>query len=468
MSNSQCKQHMTLDECAITVLRSSVDKIEKKQGAIIIQDPAVHEIIATVEEFIRDRKLVCYGGTAINNILPKRDQFYDKKVQLPDYDFFSPNALEDAKALADIFHKKGLSEIVARAGVHHGTYKVQVMFMSVADVTQLDKRLFEALRRAAVVVDGIAYCPPNYLRMSMYLELSRPDGDVSRWEKILKRLILLNRHFPIRGKNCSSQDIQRLFGGHEAETKKLFHVLRTAFAKEKVVFFGALAASMYAKRNSATKDIPTVPDFDVLSTNAGGTARAVAADLRNNGFQNVKVHSHAKIGDIIAEHYEIRVGHETVAFVYEPLACHGYNVIKVGPLSLRIASIDTMMSFYLAFIYADRPYYDANRILCMCEALAKIQHKTKYSQRSILKRFDVPCYGSQLTLEAIQREKTDKYHEFKGVNQAEFDKWFLRYEPGNARKEVKKRRSRRKKPSNKKKNNTNTTRKSRPLFLGLF
>ena len=32
--------------------------------------------------------------------------------------------------------------------------------------------------------------PPNYLRMAMYLELSRPDGDVSRWEKVLKRLTL--------------------------------------------------------------------------------------------------------------------------------------------------------------------------------------------------------------------------------------------------------------------------------------
>ena len=45
----------------------------------------------------------------------------------------------------------------------------------------------------------------------MYLELSRPNGDVSRWEKVLKRLTLLNKHYPLRGKNCSEEDIQRLF-----------------------------------------------------------------------------------------------------------------------------------------------------------------------------------------------------------------------------------------------------------------
>ena len=45
----------------------------------------------------------------------------------------------------------------------------------------------------AIKKDDIYYCPPNFLRMAMYLELSRPGGNVQRWEKILKRLILLNK-----------------------------------------------------------------------------------------------------------------------------------------------------------------------------------------------------------------------------------------------------------------------------------
>ena len=47
--------------------------------------------------------------------------------------------------------------------------------------------------------------------MAMYLELSRPKGDVSRWEKVLKRLTLLNKHYPVKGKQCQNEDIQRLF-----------------------------------------------------------------------------------------------------------------------------------------------------------------------------------------------------------------------------------------------------------------
>ena len=64
-------------------------------------------IIGILEAFLQRKRLVCYGGTAINNILPIQDQFYDKDVEIPDYDFFSPNALDDAVELADIYYKKG-------------------------------------------------------------------------------------------------------------------------------------------------------------------------------------------------------------------------------------------------------------------------------------------------------------------------------------------------------------------------
>ena len=67
-------------------------------------------IIRVVEDFLKVTKRICYGGTAINNILPLQDQFYDKSTELPDYDF-SPEPLKDAKKLADIYYKKGFIEV---------------------------------------------------------------------------------------------------------------------------------------------------------------------------------------------------------------------------------------------------------------------------------------------------------------------------------------------------------------------
>ena len=61
-------------------------------------------------KIFKKTKRICYGGTAINNILPINDQFYDKSVELPDYDF-SPQPLKDAKKLADIYFKKDLLKL---------------------------------------------------------------------------------------------------------------------------------------------------------------------------------------------------------------------------------------------------------------------------------------------------------------------------------------------------------------------
>jgi hypothetical protein len=182
---------LSFEDCELTILRQAVDKIEKLTGKSTLKSPTVQNIIKIVEDFIRTKKLICYGGTAINNILPEEDQFYNKDVELPDYDFFSHNAMEDAKQLADIYFKAGFDEVEAKAGMHYGTYKVFVNFIPVADITYLDKTIFNELNKDAIKVNGIRYCPPNYLRMSMYLELSRPKGDVSRWEKVLKAINII-------------------------------------------------------------------------------------------------------------------------------------------------------------------------------------------------------------------------------------------------------------------------------------
>src|SRR6056300_1706436 len=194
----ECTNQMNFQECELAILRHVVDENEKIAGEKLASGEEIKKMIQIVEDFLVKKKLICYGGTAINNILPKHAQFYDKNYQIPDYDFFSHNAMEDAKELADIFFKEGYLDVEAKSGVHAGTYKVFVNFIPMADITSIHKELFDALTKDCVSVAGIKYVPPDFLRMSMYLELSRPAGDTSRWEKVMKRLNLLNKHRPMK------------------------------------------------------------------------------------------------------------------------------------------------------------------------------------------------------------------------------------------------------------------------------
>ena len=82
-----CNKQMSFEECELAILRQAVDSVDQIEGEELLRNPEVKEIITIVEEFLR-KKLVCYGGTAINALLPTDDQFYDPAVELPDYDFF--------------------------------------------------------------------------------------------------------------------------------------------------------------------------------------------------------------------------------------------------------------------------------------------------------------------------------------------------------------------------------------------
>ena len=432
-----CKK-MSFEECELGILRQAIDKAENKEGRKKINNPEVAEIIKIVEDFLKMKKRICYGGTAINNILPEQDQFYDKEVELPDYDFFSPNPMEDAKLLADIYFKKGFTEVEAKSGTHAGTFKVFVNFIPVADITYLVPELYKSIMKKAISVGGIYYSPPNYLRMLMYLELSRPSGDISRWEKVLKRIILLNKNFPLRGKDCDFIEIQRIIDPKSKLTKrdqtKIFDIAKDSFISQGLIFFGAMANEMYLKYLKSFKRnlLPKIPDFDVLSTDPFQAATILKERLKAEGIQKITIKKHKGIGDIIAPHYEIKVQGETIAFIYEPLACHSYNTIFINKKKIKVATIDTMLSFYLAFLYVNRPYYDPNRVICMAEFLFKVQQQNRLEQKGLLRRFSVNCYGTQLTMEKMREEKASKYKELKKHRGSkEWNWYFLKYVPAD-------------------------------------
>ena len=422
----------------LELLKNAINIEAKKRGQRIAQNPVMKQIITVLEKFISDKHLVCYGGTAINNILPPVDQFYNRDLEIPDYDFFSQNAMNDAKALADIYFRLGFSDVEAKAGVHYGTYKVFVNFFQIADITQLDSKLFSSLKRNAIVKDGIHYSPPNFLRMAMYLELSRPSGDITRWEKVLKRLNLLNKNYPLKAEKCDPETFRHSLSAR-SKTKQYYYqkdliqnVIKDIVSDEKLVYIGGYANALYSRylKTREKMYLTEIPDFDLLSTTPDKTAKKIKEELEKKGVLRVTIQTKSSIPEYLSTHYEVKVGSQPIAYIYKPLACHSYNTIKLNGKIFRVATIDTMMSFYLLFLYADRPYYNPRRTLCLCEYLFKIQQNNRLKMQGLLRRFSITCYGKQKTLEDIRTEKSKQYKKLKTKKKSnEYDKWFLRYNP---------------------------------------
>jgi hypothetical protein len=223
-----------------------------------------------------------------------------------------------------------------------------------------------------------------------------------------------------------------------AETN-IYNIVRDVFIKNRAVFFGGYANILYSRYmpKHQRRIVQKIPDFDILSEDPRELCEEVVRQLTAHDYKDVKYTKHAGVGEVISEHYDIRVGDDVIAFLYKPLACHSYNTIRIDAdggggksATIRIATIDTMLSFYLAFIYANRVYYDINRIMCMSQFLFDVQQHNRLKQTGLLRRFSINCYGKQPTLESMRFEKTAKYEELKGKRGSrEFEEWFLRYIP---------------------------------------
>lgn len=216
--------------------------------------------------------------------------------------------------------------------------------------------------------------------------------------------------------------------------EKIYETVRDTFIDQGVVFFGGYASGLYSKYMPVKQRrlMQKVPDFDVLSESPTRVALIVQERLADIGIKKDQCHviKHESVGEIIPVHYEIRIGKDILAHIYEPVACHSYNEINIDGRNIKVGTIDTLLTFYLAFKYANQAYYYPDRIMCMAKFLFDVQQENRLEQKGMLKRFSIDCVGKQATLDDMRVEKSEKFKELadqRGTR--EYDMWFLKYNP---------------------------------------
>jgi hypothetical protein len=88
-----------------------VKDLESENNRIAAKDPGTVTSLAVVKNFLKTHPVLCYGGTAINNLLPKEDQFYNPEEDVPDYDFFSKTPQAHSVMIANQLRAKGITSV---------------------------------------------------------------------------------------------------------------------------------------------------------------------------------------------------------------------------------------------------------------------------------------------------------------------------------------------------------------------
>jgi len=395
------------------VIAVAQDQIDRE----VANNPEVKKMIKIVREFIETHRVMCYGGTAINNLLPPEDQFYDYSVEVPDYDFFSETPQVHSAKLADRLAKAGFVSVEVKPGMHLGTFKVFADYIPVADISHMDTAMFKKLWDDKITKENIHYVSPNFLRMSMYLELSRPKGDVSRWKKVYDRLQRLNKNYPITCPAGSDKVSDKYL---DDETRA--HI-RDIMEEEKVVLLGFNASMLqakHAKRWMLPLDILATPD------KVQTVSKKVAEVLEKT--QSVKIREFPAYEELMPLRTDVlTTDKEVLVRVYHTNACHSYHQTPSG---LMVASIPTLLQFFFSTLYAPKEFLESQseqRFLCTAEHLVNLANSTKRKYKLLT---PLTCIGTQKNQIAMRAEKSELFNKLKeDKNSREFIELFFQYTP---------------------------------------
>lgn len=157
-------------------------------------------ILEEVDKFIKKKKLLIYGGYALNLLLPKQKKFY-KEFTINDYDCFSKNAKSDAIELANHLKDLKYEYIKVKKALHENTYKIYVDFVQILDITQISPLLYDTFmdihnteKKTSIYKyykDKYTIVPFMFLISNLHYELARPSASYYRWDKIYHRLMLI-------------------------------------------------------------------------------------------------------------------------------------------------------------------------------------------------------------------------------------------------------------------------------------
>lgn len=360
-----------------------------------------------MKTFFKKRKIILYGGTAMNMHLPKEHKIYTDD-DFPDFDCFSMNPKKDSEDLANLFAKNNYKYIEIKYAMHDGTYKIYVDFEPICDITKISKKNHTILFKQASLIDGYYVTSIRHLKSASYLELAIPKSSLFRWQKVIQRIKLLESEFRNNKSSFSMKTIQFIsFNNKVNECVKNL----TSYAIENNLVLGGNHAVEYYINNKLETNLDTF-----MLTNSSGVFQCLSDDMKKTveklksiiekmNFKNIQVKEESH--DFITPYTKIYVTYFDDKYTFERIKLnlctvysaseHCYSYVKES--DKRIVSIFFLLHIMYHSLYVKEDDIDRLNIKNIINALIK---------KINIENFKTECYGSEITMNEIRRKRWDE------------------------------------------------------------
>jgi hypothetical protein len=337
-------------------------------------------------------KVLLYGGTAINDVLPEKLKFYSK-TELPDIDIFCTfNTYKLlSKKLLQVFFLNGNEISTIREALHEHTYKLMVDGLHVIDISVIDKAFFNTLSKNKLKLSfKKLYCVNiDYLKYSLHTMIAQPLQSY-KWVKIFERLVHFYKAFPISTK-LQEINTDDYFITDLPET--IFNDVTDYIKTTDFVAFGWDIISKYIKLD-VKNAIPV--QYIVSSIEPLVVANDIVSYLKNK---------HLTIIDTSTDHSIICYKNIKFLYIFKSHNCLSYITYR----GRKQASIHSIIE-HLYLIYFNT---GNTTILYVTECIVKQLLKNMNSKKLLYKQFVIECYGEQKGIVTLRKDKFIRLQKYK-------------------------------------------------------
>jgi hypothetical protein len=259
------------------LLHANIDRINSEIENKINElfDPTLEskrKIASIILKFISQNKRKVYGGYSMNELikLKNKNEILYKPSQVPDIDFYSPTPQDDLIKLCNELADAGFPRVNGKEAKHNNTYSIFVNFDVYCDITYAPKYIYHKI--PVKFINGINYVHPNFMIIDYLKMITDPMASYWRIEKSFKRLVLMQKFYPIPS---IDNPIEIIPGPNEVSLNHSTNLIIKYLANRKTtITIGFYAYNYFLKesgllkrKDSKIKKLLNIPYIEFISTN---------------------------------------------------------------------------------------------------------------------------------------------------------------------------------------------------------
>src|SRR5210317_246663 len=343
-------------------------------------------------KFLKKRKdILLYGGTAINEILPKKSKIYGE-VELPDIDVFTynyENLINDILKYFKTQHKE-IKYVSATIAIHKGTYKVYAEGLQILDITEYSKDIFDLFYKNRIKNTplGIPVVDIKYLKFSLHL-LSSQSYDSHRWNKVLDRTKLLYKHYPTKIKKRVNWDTFII----PDLPNEINDCIKTLAKNNGLMSFGADYFVNYIyKPKTINGEYLKYYVYDSDLNN-------LVSSIKNKDIKIVK----NKGDNFVSSYIELIYNNTHIAYIFYSDNCSSYYT---NNKSDRLFTLHSVISWLYKLYFSSHGTF--NELIPVINKLSRVSVDNINNKSKFKELYSAECYGHQEGLVTLRRKRLQR------------------------------------------------------------